>query len=267
MDGASTLRETASPAPAVTRGAAVLGLLAEPDVGALGLSELSRRLELPKSSVANLCSALEQSGLVRRSDSGYTLGHRLLELGHAYMKTVDLLQDFHESCRRLRSASQETVLLATLDGTDVLYLARHDGTQPIRLASDVGRRMPAMCTALGKSMLAQMDPAAVQQRLSGISVFPVLTPKSKRNMSELAQDLEATSARGFAIDDEENTPGVTCVAVALPLTAPEQQQRAVSVTMLKARSSEELRDRLVAELRELAAHLSMRLALDPGQQA
>jgi DNA-binding IclR family transcriptional regulator len=48
-----------------------------------------------------------------------------------------------ESSADLPTASQETLLLATLDDLDVLYLARHDGTQPIRLGSDIGLRLPA----------------------------------------------------------------------------------------------------------------------------
>lgn len=259
------LRDTRSPAPAVTRAAAILGVLAEPDAGVVGLSDLARRLGLAKSSIANLCTALEESGMLRRVNGGYTLGSRLLEFGHAYLKTVDLLQDFHETASRLTTASQETLLLATLDGAEVLYLARHDGSQPIRLASDVGRRMPATCTALGKSMLAQLDPAIVEERLGRLAPFPMLTPNSKRTMPEMAAELERTRERGYAIDDEENTLGVTCVAVALPEPPPGQALRAVSVTLLKARASDELRDRLVADLRQLAAHLSVRLRVGRGQ--
>lgn len=257
-------RQLHSLAPAVTRAAALLELLAEPDAGALGVSDLARRLGLPKSSIANLCAALEQADMIRRVNGGYMLGQRLLELGSAYLRTVDRLQDFRDSCRNLPTASQETLLLATLDDLDVLYLARHDGTQPIRLGSDIGQRLPAACTALGKAMLAQIDPGEVEQRHRRLAAFPVLTPKSNRNVAELLEDLERTRGRGYAIDDEENTPGVTCYAVAIPTADPEQR-RGVSVTLLKARETDELRERLVADLRQLAAHLSLRSASALGR--
>jgi DNA-binding IclR family transcriptional regulator len=256
-----------SPAPAVTRAAALLGLLVEPDVSPLGLSDFARRLGLPKSSVANLCAALEQADMIRRVNGGYMLGPRLLELGSAYLRTVDVLQDFHESCRNLRTGSQETLLLATLDDLDVLYLARHDGTQPIRLGSDIGRRLPAACTALGKAMLAQMDPRDVEEQHRRLPEFPVITPKSNRNVDELLADLERTRDRGYAIDDEENTPGVTCYAVAIPAGEADEQRRGVSVTLLKARENDQLRDNLVADLRQLAAHLSMRSAVGLGRRS
>jgi DNA-binding IclR family transcriptional regulator len=258
-------REWHSPAPAVTRAAALLGLLVEPDARPLGLSDFARRLGLPKSSVANLCAALEQADMLRRVNGGYMLGPRLLELGSAYLRTVDALQDFRETCRTLPVASQETLLLATLDDLDVLYLARHDGTQPIRLGSDIGRRLPAACTALGKAMLAQIDPRDVADQHRRLPEFPILTPKSLRNLDELLAELERTRERGYAIDDEENTPGVTCYAVAIPGSPSAQQRRGVSVTLLKARETPQLRDDLVADLRQLAAHLSMRSAVGLGQ--
>ena len=261
------LRDVRSPAPAVTRAAAVLDLLSQPDIGPVGLADLSRQLGLPKSSIGNLCSALEDVGLVRRANGGYLLGSRLLELGSAYLRSIHELEDFHETCRSLRTVSQETVLFATLDGVDTLYLARHDGEQPIRLASDVGRRLPAGCTALGKAMLATLEPDSVAERYRQLSTFPVLTANSNQNLTELLEDLERTRDRGYALDDEENTPGVMCVAVALSAADPNRPRRAVSATMLRARVTDSLRDLIVADLRQLAAHLSARVSVERGEPA
>ena len=220
----------------------------------VGLAELARRLGLPKSSIANICSALVDAGLVRRDDGRYRLGHVVLELGSAYLGSTSLPGEFADTAAGLPVASQETLLLAQLDGTDVLYLARHDGTQPIRLASDIGRRLPANCTALGKAMLAQLDPADVAERYRRLPVFPVLSESSKPTVEALLDDLDTTRARGYAIDDEENTPGIRCFGVPI-LSDP---LRAVSVTLLKARATDELEQRLVADLQRLASRLGRR---------
>jgi DNA-binding IclR family transcriptional regulator len=249
-----------SPAPAVTRAAAVLGLLAQSGES-VGLAELARRLELPKSSIANVCSALEEAGLIRRVDGRYRLGHSVLALGSAYLRSNSLLQDFADTAARLPAGAHETMLLAQLDGTDVVYIARHDGTQPIRLASDIGQRLPANCTALGKAMLAQLDPAVVAERYRQLSSFPVLSERSKRNVDELLADLKLTRRRGYAIDDEENTLGIQCFGVPIARQDAAEPLRAVSVTMLKARASDDLVERLVDDLRDLASRLGMRSAL------
>src|SRR5947209_1523122 len=89
-------RGLATVAPAVTRAAAILDALAEQPAAATPLSDLARRLGLPKSSVANICAALVDAGLVRRAGAGFTLGRRLAELGGAYLATVDQVQEFDD---------------------------------------------------------------------------------------------------------------------------------------------------------------------------
>ena len=252
MPSPPSLSDPSSRAPAVTRAVAVLDVLASSD-GPLGLSDLARRLGLAKSSLSNLCTALEDASLIRRVDTRYTLGHKLVELASAYLRKVDMLGEFHALARDLPTAMQETMLLGVLDGTDVLYLARHDGTQPIRLASDVGRRMPAVCTALGKAMLATMSNEEVIARIERLETFPILTSKGAQNLTELIEDLERTRQRGYSIDDEENTEGVCCFSVALPGAS--RPPHAVSVTLLKARTNERLRERLIDDLQSLAGRL------------
>lgn len=245
-----------SPAPAVTRAAALLNELAAADEP-LGLSDLARRIGVAKSSLSNICTALEDAAIIRRVDARYTLGHKVVELASAYLRKVDLVSEFHAIARTLPTAASETMLLGLLDGTDVLYLARHDGTQPIRLASDVGRRMPAVCTALGKAMLSSLSDEEVSRRLAALERFPVLTPKGAQNATQLFEDLQRTRQRGYAVDDEENTEGVCCLSVALPGGA--WPPHAVSVTLLKARTTERLRERLCADLHVLANGLPHRL--------
>jgi DNA-binding IclR family transcriptional regulator len=237
------------------RAAALLEVLGQTQAGPMGLSELARKLDLPKSTIANLCSALEQARLVRKVDGRYELGLRVLELAAGYT-SGDVISRFRELAKGLRWASQETINFATLEGTDIVFLARHEGTQPIRLAPGIGRRMPATCNALGKAILAAMDPQEVAARFSDPSAFPILTPHSVSNLAELNDDLEATRERGYADDREENSIGLVCYSVPVPQTTPGGQLLAVAVALLVARESDELREKLLGELRQLAADLA-----------
>lgn len=255
---AATDQTPSSPAPAVTRAVALLDELARAEEP-LGLSDIARRLGIAKSSAANLCVALEESALIRRVETRFTLGHKVVELAGSYLRKVDLLSEFHGLARSLPTVSSETMLLGLLDGADVLYLARHDGTQPIRLASDVGRRMPAVCTALGKAMLATLSTDEIVKRVGNLAPFPVLAPNGAQNLGELLDDIERTRQRGYAFDDEENTVGVCCLAFALPGGG--SPPHAVSATLLKARLNERHREHLVEDLRTLAQGLPKRLDL------
>ncbi|MBA2380659.1 MAG: IclR family transcriptional regulator [Chloroflexi bacterium] len=261
------MADSESLAPAVTRAGAILDALAESSGEAAGPSELARRLGLPKSSIANICNALAEIGLVRRIGTGFALGRKLAELGGAYLASVDQVQEFYEECRILRAGSEETVQLAILDGLEMTYLARHDGRQPVRLTSQIGRRLPATHTATGKAALASLDPADLDRRLDGMDALPTMTEKSIATVEGLRADLDVVRERGYAIDDEETVEGVVCFGVMIPGRRPGEGPYAASITLLKARATDERVPLLIADLHRLAERLTDPLRADqrPGR--
>jgi len=258
--------ESDSLAPAVTRAAAILDLLAENGGVAAGPSELARRLGLPKSSIANVCGALADAGLVRRVGTGFALGRRLAELGGAYLATIDLVREFYDACLELEAGSEETIQLAVLDGSEMTYLARHDGRQPVRLTSQIGRRLPASVTATGKAALAALDPAEVEDRLRGVEL-PSLTRRSLRSLEALQTDLVVVRHRGYSMDDEETVEGVVCFGIAIPGRGPGDGLYAASITLLKARATYDRVPALIADLHRLTDRLSDPLRSAPASRA
>lgn len=240
-----------TPAPAAYRAIQVLEALAALPA-AVSLTEIAQSIPLAKSSVSNLLSTLEIAGMVRRSGRGWSLTYKSLELGQSVLASTDLVGEFRRVVSSLPFLRADTTLLAVLDGLDVLYLARHDGQQQVRLASDIGRRMPAVVTSLGKAMLAALPEDDLEQRLRTIDNLPRPTRRSHRTVDDLRRDLEATRLRGFAVDDEQNTIGVTCFGVALN----GEQPTAVSTTLLSNRITSNLQEHIVGELVQLANQLS-----------
>lgn len=222
----------------------------------VGPSELARRLGLPKSSIANICGALADAGLVRRVGTGFALGRRLAELGGAYLATVDQVQEFYEMARQLPTGSEETIQLAVLDGLEVVYLARHDGRQPVRLTSGIGRRLPAFSTATGKVALASLDDTELDRRLAGLTTLPRPTRRAHGNVDELLADIAEVRRRGYAMDDEETMEGVVCYGVLVPSRQPGEAPCAASITLLKVRATAERVPALLGDLNRLAAELS-----------
>jgi DNA-binding IclR family transcriptional regulator len=259
--------EVESLAPAVTRAGAILDLLAENAGEAPGPSELARRLGLPKSSIANICNALADIGLVRRIGTGFALGRKLAELGGAYLASIDLVSEFYEACRLLTTGSEETIQLAILDDLEMTYLARHDGRQPVRLTSQIGRRLPATVTATGKAALASLDEADLARRLAGIVELPTLTANSLATVDALLADLAVVRRRGYAMDDEETVEGVVCYGVMIPGRRPAEGPYAASITLLKARATDERIPLLLADLHSLAGRLSDPLRADQRRGA
>ncbi len=253
--------------PAVTRAGAILDMLAENGGLPAGPSELARRLGLPKSSIANICNALADIGLLRRIGTGFALGRKLAELGGAYLAAVDAVQEFYDACRLLPTGSEETVQLAVLDGVEMTYLARHDGQQPVRLTSQIGRRLPATVTATGKAALASLDPRELERRLASLGELPVLTARSHRTLDALRADLIDVRRRGYAVDDEETVEGVVCLGVMIPGRRPGEGPYAASITLLKVRATDERVPALVADLQLLASRLSDPLHVAPPAAA
>jgi DNA-binding IclR family transcriptional regulator len=249
--------EADSLAPAVSRAARILEVLAESNGEPVGPSELARRLGLPKSSIANICGALADAGLVRRIATGFALGRRLAELGGAYLASVDQVQEFYEASRSLPAGSEETVQFAVLDGLEVTYLARHDGRQPVQLSSGIGRRLPAVSTATGKAALASLPDDDLQRRLAGVTTLPRATRKAHATVDELMADIVEIRHRGYAIDDEQTMEGVVCYGVMVPSRQPGGEGPcAASITLLKVRATAERVPALIADLQRLAADLS-----------
>lgn len=255
-DEAEPRLDVESLAPAVTRAALILDVMAQADGEAVGPSELARRLSLPKSSIANICGALADAGLVRRVGTGFALGRRLAELGGAYLATVDQVQEFYEASRQLEAGSEETVQFAVLDGLEMTYLARHDGRQPVRLTSGIGRRLPASCTATGKAALASLDDAELARRFAGVTSLPILSARSHRTVEELMADLREVRRRGYAIDDEETMEGVVCYGVMVESRQPGEGPYAASITLVKVRATHERVSTLLADLNRLAQKLA-----------
>jgi DNA-binding IclR family transcriptional regulator len=144
---------------------------------------------------------------------------------------------------------------------EMTYLARHDGRQPVRLTSQIGRRLPATVTATGKAALASLDDDELERRLEGVTL-PSLTSKSIATVEALREELAAVRRRGYAMDDEETVEGVVCFGIRIPGRQPGESPYAASITVLKARATDERVPLLIGDLRLLAERLSDPLRAD-----
>lgn len=242
-----------TPAPAVLRAAAILDVISKHAETYPRVSDIARATGIPHSSVTNILAALVETGLVRRVGSGFSIGPTTVEFASVFLRSDDTVQRFREFVPELETISAETVQLGTLVEGDVLFLARHDGAQPIALTSSIGKRLPASSTAIGKAMLARLEPPELAATLS--EPLPQLTDRSHRDLATLSDDLAGIRQRGHAMDNEEAAPNVVCLAVAVD--TPEGEPRcAVSTTLFNDRLTPELRAQLVADLTTVASYLA-----------
>lgn len=251
-----------SGAPAVTRAAAILTLLADTGTG-LSLTDIARALGLAKSSTFNLCNALEEVGLLaRRGDSTYYLGRGLVELGGAYLRSFDIVREFYRQCSESNVLRYELLQLAVLDGTDVLYVARHEGRAPLRLSATIGDRFPASITAIGNILLAQLDPKIVTDRYRDTAKLAQWTPNSVSSVDGLLAKLDRAREQGYAIDNGETNPAVVGIAVTVSPRTSAEDRFGIGASLFMADGIDERRERVLPELRRVADALSNPMLVD-----
>lgn len=147
---AGAKQEPKSVSPAVDRAARILDLLAESDAP-LGLADLSRALQAPKSSLHGLCSTLTRLRLISRSENGLmSIGPHVMFWANAFLSKANIAQEFSSVCREAGIMTDETITLSVLDGAHVVYIACHNGSRPLGIQFLIGMRLPAQFTATGK---------------------------------------------------------------------------------------------------------------------
>ena len=178
----------------------------------LGISELSRRLDLAKSTVHRLAVTLVSEGLLEqdRDNGKYHLGIALFRLGALVRRRMNVSNEARPYLYDLREKINETVHLAILDGTEIMYVYNLESTQAIRMRSDIGVRKPAYCTAEGQAILA-FAPDEIVGRVIEAGLAP-RTPKTITSAERFIKALAAVRQRGCAVEDEESEIGMVSIA-------------------------------------------------------
>jgi IclR family transcriptional regulator, KDG regulon repressor len=239
--------------PAVLRGLQILELLAG-EKKRWTTTEISRKLKIPKSTTSYLLHTLLERGyLVREGDGEYRLGMKLLALGGQALRGIELREVAMPVLRRLTAETQTTAHLAVLEGSEAVYIERVPSPGFIQIDTWVGRRMPLHSTSVGKVLAAYL-PEAESAALFQSATLPRYTPRTIVSLPRLRHEFKRIREVGAAVDNEENTPGVRCLAApifggngrvvaAMSLTGPVQQvteERALKIVVLLKEAARQL---------------------------
>jgi IclR family transcriptional regulator, KDG regulon repressor len=181
-----------------------------------GVREVARRLTIPKSNAHQLLASLETIGLLHRMVTGrYRLGFRLLTLGQFLLANTPWRDVAHRALIQASADLRETVQVAVLDGGNLIYVDKVEGENPnsIRSArSNPGNSIPPSSSALGRVLLASKSWRVVQTALERHGGLQAQTKHSITNLELFKSELIQVARQGFALDLEESTIGVCCIA-------------------------------------------------------
>jgi IclR family transcriptional regulator, blcABC operon repressor len=246
--------------PAVSRAHAVLDMVSacEPP---LTVSEIARRLDLPKSTVHGLCATLVNLGLLsRRTDNGFNIGPHVMRWANAFNARSDVITEFAGLWDGLNVLSDETITLSVLEGPEVVYIACRNNTSPLGVTFRVGMRLPAPFTATGKAILSTWTDDRVRSLMANRWPEP-LTANSVRHIDALLAELGETRARGFSIDNGQVRDGMWCFGIPVR-DAANEIAAGVAVSILATRVDQPTIELIARNIRKVAEILSFRLGAD-----
>jgi DNA-binding IclR family transcriptional regulator len=197
--------------------------------GMYSLTQIQQELGYPKSSLYALLRTLVQLGWVETDPTGtlYRIGMRALLVGASYIDGDPVVGMAHETLEWLAEVTGETVHFGRLDDVDVVDLSSRPSRHSLRPVVRVGRRMPVHSTALGKALLADRTSPVLPDLLER------QTEHTVTDHEELRAELRRIRERGYAVDREENSPGVCCFGVALRLQRPARDAISVSIPVTR----------------------------------
>ncbi|WP_308798123.1 IclR family transcriptional regulator [Agromyces silvae] len=194
-----------SAARTLVRGLTILEIVAQAPEG-IGVTEVAARAEIDKGTVSRLLATLRQMSYVqqRSVDRRFVLGSRCLWLAREYKSRREELSSVAQPfLAELRDLSQETVHLAILEDTSVVFIAQEQPDRSIRVRSAVGSRLPMHRTAMGRAVLAELDPESRDQLIASLEA-DATARQEPIDVPQLRADVDEAVERGWAAVDRHD---------------------------------------------------------------
>ena len=242
----------------VDRALSILEVLSDYSEG-LGVTEISDKIGLHKSTVHRLLGTLIYKGyVVQDAESNkYKITLKLFELGNKKVENMDILAASKPYTRELMEKVNEVVHFVIREGNNIVYIDKVEADNTIRMASTIGRRSPLYCTSVGKAILAQLSDEEVE-RIWNSSKIEKLTEFTITSLEEMKKELEKVRQRGYAIDNEENEPGVRCAGAPV-FNRFGKVEGAISISGPTFRVTEDVVDKFASDVVKYASLISKEL--------
>ena len=197
--------------PSIERALSVLECLGQSKRG-FSISEIGRRLKIPKSSAHLILTTLERRGFLQRNTQTgrFHFGLQLVSLSRSALENLDLREEATPFLHSLMQESALTVHMAVLDRDEAVIIEKVEAPGLVRLASWIGRRLDVNCTGVGKVLIAYLPPEELEYLLR-TKDFARHNSRTIISRNALKRELTLVRQSGYALDNEEDEPGVRCV--------------------------------------------------------
>ncbi|MDF2715855.1 MAG: hypothetical protein K0R28_2780 [Paenibacillus sp.] len=196
--------------PALEKAIAIIESLSVQEE-AVGVSELCKQLDIPKTSVFFILNTLDQHEYITKTEDGkYKLGTKFISLGLSVLNKMSIVEAAKPFLESLLQETGFTVHLAVLNNGRAMYIDKLESQSFVKFSTYIGQRQPLHASGVGKAIAAYLSPEELEQIVNTQG----LTEKTKNTITtvdDLKVALEAVRAHGYALEDEEGEHGIRCI--------------------------------------------------------
>jgi IclR family transcriptional regulator, pca regulon regulatory protein len=232
------------------------------DHPALTLSDIARAARIPAATARRCLLTLEELGYITRNGREFLLRPKVLELGAAYLESLNIEQLTRNHLEELARATADSAALCVLDEAEIVYVARTSVRTLLRLEAHVGSRFPAHATSTGRVLLAGVSTERLQRYFENAKI-EALTERTVTDPAKLRILIEECRRCGYSAVEDELAYGV--IALAVPVL--DHRGRVVAALNSSSHSRRTTKTRLVrdrlAMLQQVSRQISTELASVP----
>jgi len=227
------------------------------DAEELGVTEISNKIKLHKSTTFNIISTLEHCHYLEKNENTgkYRLGIELFRMGTKVR--YDLRKIVVPYLEKLLAEFKETANLVVRDGDYVIYLEKIESPHSMRISTAAGSRLPVNTTAVGKAILSGLPDEELDEIINGIPLVK-FTEYTICDQTALLDNIKKVRSSGYAEDFEELEIGLTCVAAPI-FNHTGKAFAAISISGPTSRMSEEIRKGMGKSLVQVTQEISKML--------
>lgn len=222
----------------------------------VSISELSKELDLGKSTVHRIIETIEAKGYIHQDNDTkkYHLSWKLFELGNSIPRRRNLFTMDTTLLQALCDKFQETVNMGVRVDDSVVTIHKINPTSSLIANLQIGTREALHATAMGKALMSQMTREEIV-KLLGTGPYEQFTSKTIKDVDQLTENINIIRGRGYSLDDEEYSAGLTCISVPLK-NYRNEIVAAISISGATIRMTEDKLNEIQKELKHVAERLS-----------
>jgi len=184
----------------------------------MGITEIGKKLNMGLSTVYRMLTTLKNRGYISQNKKTlkYILGTKLFLLGSKVQNIQNFTKLLIPFLEKLSQHTKETVNYGILENRNVIFLNKIECSEALKADVKIGEKIPANCSAVGKSILAYLSEEEFQLLYSDINEkLPIPTYNSISTVEGLKECLKKVKRRGYSTDLEEFKIGINCIGVAI----------------------------------------------------